>query len=81
MTFTLAQMHDHLDEVLQQAAASPVVIEAEGVSFSLQRINSDPVPRQVKRLGARLDPNFKPSEAFWDPLPEEELRLWEDHGD
>jgi hypothetical protein len=30
-----------------------------------------------KRLGAREDPNFVLGEAFWEPLPEEELALWE----
>ncbi len=35
----------------------------------------------VKRLGARYDPNFVLGDAFWEPLPEEELKLWEGASD
>jgi hypothetical protein len=34
-----------------------------------------------KRLGILEDPNFKIPDSFWDPLPEEELRLWEGEGE
>ena len=33
-----------------------------------------------KRLGAAYDPSFELTEAFWEPLPEEELRLWNGEG-
>jgi hypothetical protein len=34
----------------------------------------DAVP--PKRLGALKSPGFVLTDAFWGPLPEEELRLW-----
>ena len=37
-------------------------------------------PIAKKRLGALYDPNFKLTDAFWEPLPEEELKLWDGEG-
>jgi hypothetical protein len=34
-------------------------------------------PATPKRLGALATPGFTLSDAFFEPLPEEELRLWE----
>jgi prevent-host-death family protein len=38
-------------------------------------------PVKKKRLGAMYDPNFVMGEAFWEPLPEGELRLWNCEGE
>jgi prevent-host-death family protein len=38
-------------------------------------------PIAKKRLGALYDPNFKLTDAFWEPLPEEELKLWDGEGE
>jgi len=38
-------------------------------------------PTAKKRLGAMYTPGFVLTEAFWEPLPEEELRLWEGEGE
>ena len=38
-----------------------------------------PVKRQ--RLGFMADTNFVLPDSFWDPLPEEELRLWNGEGE
>jgi hypothetical protein len=37
-------------------------------------------PIKKKRLGALETPGFVLSEQFFEPLPEEELRLWNDGG-
>ena len=34
-----------------------------------------------KRLGLLKDSGIKLTEAFWEPLPEEELKLWEGEGE
>jgi prevent-host-death family protein len=39
----------------------------------------EPVAR--KRLGALEIPGFVPTDAIFDPLPEDELRLWEGEGE
>jgi prevent-host-death family protein len=38
-------------------------------------------PVKNRRLGFLQDPNFVLGEAFWEPLPEEELRLWNGEGE
>ena len=38
-------------------------------------------PVGKRRLGALYDPNFKLTDAFWEPLPEEELKLWDGEGE
>ena len=40
----------------------------------------DKLPRK-KRLGVLKDSGFKLTEAFFEPLPEEELKLWEGEGE
>jgi hypothetical protein len=37
-------------------------------------------PAKRKRLGAMETQGFVLSEAFWEPLPEEELKLWNGEG-
>jgi hypothetical protein len=39
------------------------------------------LPVAKKRLGAMLIPGYEIPESFWDPLPEDELRLWEGEGE
>ena len=34
-----------------------------------------------KRLGVMETPGFVLGDAFWEPLPEEELRLWNGEGE
>ena len=38
-------------------------------------------PAAKKRLGALETPGFELTEAFCEPLPEEELRLWNGEGE
>jgi antitoxin (DNA-binding transcriptional repressor) of toxin-antitoxin stability system len=38
-------------------------------------------PVVKKRLGVMETPGFVLGDAFWEPLPEEELRLWEGEGE
>ena len=45
-------------------------------------IRLEPIePKKPKRLGARLTPGFELGPGFWEPLPEEELKLWNGEGD
>lgn len=38
-------------------------------------------PVKKKRLGAMYDPNFVMGDAFGEPWPEEELKLWNCEGE
>ena len=38
-------------------------------------------PARKKRLGVMETPGFVLGDSFWEPLPEEELRLWEGEGE
>jgi len=38
-------------------------------------------PVKKKRLGVMYDPNFVMGDAFWEPLPEEELKIWNCEGE
>jgi antitoxin (DNA-binding transcriptional repressor) of toxin-antitoxin stability system len=38
-------------------------------------------PKYPQRLGLRETPEFKLGDAFWEPLPEEELNLWNGGGE
>jgi hypothetical protein len=46
-----------------------------------KRLDEGKKPVKPKRLDILADSNFKLTDAFWDPLPEEELRLWEGEGE
>ena len=38
-------------------------------------------PVKSSRLGLMETPGFKLTDAFWEPLPEEDLALWNGEGD
>ena len=77
MTVTMFEAKTRLSELVQKAQAGEEVIITSGREKTpVARIEALERRKGV-RLGALYDPNFKVSPTFWDPLPEEELRLWE----
>ena len=81
MTVTIVEAETKLSELVRKAQAGEEVILTSG-SGNQPVARLQPIqPRTVKPLGARYDPNFVLPDSFWDPLPEEELRLWEGHGE
>jgi antitoxin (DNA-binding transcriptional repressor) of toxin-antitoxin stability system len=72
---------DELSELLKKAQAGETVSTTSGKDKTpvakLEAIH--PTPK--KRLGGLEDPNFVLTDAFWEDLPEEELRLWEGEGE
>ena len=38
-------------------------------------------PKRPQRLGVLKTSGFKLTKAFWEPLPEEELKLWNGEGE
>ncbi len=77
MTVTIFEAKTKLSELVRKAQAGEEIIITSGRD-KLPVARLQPIePRRVKRLGARYDPDFVLSDSFWDPLPEEELRMWE----
>jgi antitoxin (DNA-binding transcriptional repressor) of toxin-antitoxin stability system len=77
ITATIFEAKTNLSELLKKAQAGETVIITSGRDkkpiAKLEAIH--PIPK--KRLGGLEDPNFVLTDAFWEDLPEEELKLWE----
>jgi prevent-host-death family protein len=79
-TFTIREAKARLPKLIARAEASEEIVIARG---------RKPVVRLVPLQGAKRRPRFGalkgkldlPDEFFFDPLPEQELRLWEGEGD
>ena len=74
----------NLSALVKKAQSGEVVIITSGRKKTpVATINpiqpAQPVAK--RRLGAMLIPGYEIPESFWDPLPEEELKLWEGGGD
>jgi prevent-host-death family protein len=73
---TIFEAKTNLSELVKKARKGETVIITSGRSRTpvakLEAIRV--IPR--KRLGALETPGFVLSEAFFEPLPENELRLW-----
>jgi prevent-host-death family protein len=78
---TIFEAKTNLSELIRQAEKGEEVIITSGREKTpvarLQAIE----PVKVKRLGFMETPGFELGEAFWEPLPEEELRLWDGEGE
>ena len=77
---TVHQAKTHLSRLIAEAEAGGEVVIARGKEPAVRL-----VPVKDKQKGKRQFGLFKGkigwSEDFWDPLPEEELRLWNGEGD
>ena len=77
MTVTMFEAKTRLSELVKQAQAGEEVIITSGREKTPVARITPVEPRKGVRLGAWYDPNFKVSDGFWEPMTEEELRLWE----
>ena len=75
---TIFEAKTNLSELLRQVQAGETVIITSGREKTpvarLEAMEPKPAPQ---RLGLLADKNIVIPDSFWDPLPEEELRLWE----
>jgi prevent-host-death family protein len=77
ITATIFEAKTHLSELVKKAQkGETVVITTERAKTPVARIEAIK-PSRPKRLGILKTPGFKLTKAFWEPLPEEELKLWE----
>jgi antitoxin (DNA-binding transcriptional repressor) of toxin-antitoxin stability system len=81
ITATIFEAKTNLSELLKKAQAGETVIITTGRDkkpvAKLEAIH--PTPKQ--RIGGLEDPNFVLTDAFWEDLPEEELKYWEGEGE
>jgi prevent-host-death family protein len=82
MIYTVHQAKTQLSKLLAQAEAGEEVIIARGKAPSVRLMpvaeasNADTGPRGARVPGAWKG-RFELPDSFFDPLPEEELALWE----
>lgn len=77
ITATIFEAKTHLSELVKKAQKGETVVITSGRDKKpVARIEAVR-PQRPQRLGVLKTPGFKLTKAFWDPLPEEELRLWE----
>lgn len=81
VTATIFEAKTNLSALVKKAQKGETVIITSGRKKTpVARI--EPIKQVAKkRLGAMYDPDFVLPDSFWDPLPEEELKLWNGEGE
>ena len=81
ITATIFEAKTRLSELVKKAqAGEEVVITCGREKTPVARLQAIEV-KKPKRLGFLEHLNLEIPESFWDPLPEEELRLWNGEGE
>lgn len=78
---TMFEAKSKLSELVKKARAGEEVILTSGREKKpvIKLVPIEPVKK--KRLGFMEIPGFELGDAFWEPLPEEELRVWNGEGE
>lgn len=81
MTATMFEAKTNLSELVKKVQTGETVILTSGrAKTPVAKIEAiSPVPK--KRLGLLETPGFQLTDAFFEPLPEEELRCWTGAGE
>jgi prevent-host-death family protein len=81
ITATIFEAKTNLSELVKKAQKGETVVITSGRDKTpvakLEAIH----PIGKKRLGVMETPGFVLTDAFFEPLPEEELRLWNGEGE
>lgn len=77
ITATIFEAKTKLSELVKKAQKGETVIITSGRDKTPVAKLEAIQPVKKKRLGVLETPGFVLTDAFWEPLPEEELRLWE----
>lgn len=76
ITATIFEAKTNLSELVKSAQRGEIVVITSGRDkIPVARLEAIQ-PVRKKRLGALETPGFVLSDAFFEPLPEEELKLW-----
>ena len=76
ITATIFEAKTNLSELLRQVQRGETVIITSGREKTPVARLEAVKPQVVQRLGLLADQNIVIPDSFWEPLPEEELRLW-----
>ena len=81
ITATIFEAKTNFSNLLKQAQRGEAVVITSGrAKTPVARLEAIQ-PVRKKRLGALETPGFILSEQFFEPLPEQELRLWNGEGE
>ncbi len=76
---TMFEAKTNLSELVKQVQAGETVVITSGREKTpVARLEPIEQPAAKKRLGLLEHLGIVIPDSFWDPLPEEELRLWEE---
>ena len=75
---TVAEAKTHLSRLIAEAEAGGEVVIARGSKPAVRLVPVE--PKGTPRPGT-LKGLIEWDDRFWDPLPEDELRLWNGEGD
>jgi len=81
ITATIFEAKTNLSALVKKAQKGETVIITSGRNKTPVAKLEPIEPVVKKRLGAMLIPGYEIPDSFWDPLPEEELKLWEGDGE
>jgi prevent-host-death family protein len=77
MVVTVHYAKTHLSKLLAAVEAGEEVTIARGDKPVAKLMPVEPAKPKIPRKAGWLKGKMGWNESFWDPLPEEELRLWE----
>lgn len=80
-TVTVHHAKTHLSRLIAAAERGEEVVIARGNKPAVRLVSVSAVPAKPERKPGRLKGIIAFDDAFFDPLPEDELRLWEGRGE
>ena len=80
ITATIFEAKTHLSDLVKRAQKGQTIIITSGREKKPVAKIEAIEPVKVKRLGVRETPGFELTDAFWEPLPEDGLKLWNGEG-
>jgi antitoxin (DNA-binding transcriptional repressor) of toxin-antitoxin stability system len=81
ITASIFEAKTNLSALVKQAQKGKTIIITSGREKKPVAKIEAIKPVKTSRLGFMETPGFELTEAFWEPLPEEELALWNGEGD
>ena len=78
-TFTVHEAKTNLSKLIAKVLAGEEVIIARGKEPAVKMVPVEPV--KPKRKPGRLKGKISVPDSFFDPLPDDELALWNGEGD
>lgn len=78
-TVTIHRAKTTLSQLIARAEAGEEIVIARGGTPVAKLVPIQP-PKAKRRFGA-MKGQIALDESFWDPLPDDELRLWNGEGD